>query len=529
MYDPLEIQALNYRNYSNPFDFGEAELNATFISPRGKRFLAIGFYDGDCKGGQIGNIWKLRFMPNETGTWTYVYRWNDGTKRGEGRFSVINRMNEQNHGHVHVDHENPRYLSYDDGTAHYWWGANWIGATAYGPKYIDGILNMDHVSDYVFIDWLNTLEQYGHNGILLKIALFPLKNDKYSWELAWIHRAEWLLKEMQKRGIYAHINFFDTWSREKGNLRVNTDGRKQVFNVWADGDEDVKENYIKTIVARFSGFSNVYWELGNEMEHAPNSGKAFVEQANKKYIPWIKKYDPYGLPIGLSEGIWRETDVDIGFVHQPKDITPVRWNQPKNKLKNIVKKLIKKRQWDRPVIMNELVKGDKDNKLWSDEAIRNSANRFEYRKTFWLVFTKGGSGCSEATGLNFKTPPNQAMLNVMADQKHLRDFMERLPINISEMIPYDDFVISGPANVTTRGKRGSVYISYFYLTSENTKPRGPVKVNLPKGLYRVNWYDPREGTFFLKGNITSTGAQVLIERPEFSEDIAMVIMNLSLI
>ena len=512
LYNVWETQVTNYSSYSNPFDFRKIELQATFTSPSGRYVNFFGFYDGDGSGGQAGNIWKLRFMPDKVGTWTYTYTWSDGTLGGSGDFSVIQSNNIKNHGHVHVDSDYPKYLIHDDGTFHYWWGATWINAKAYGPQHIEGVINEKHLTDEIFITLLDTLEKYKHNGLLIKIALFPLKEDKYTWNLKWIHRAEWLVIEMQKRGIYCQINFFDTWSREKNSLDNNTDGKQQVFNVWEPGDEGAKKNYIKTIVSRFAGFSNVYWELGNEMEHSPNSGTDFVEQANSKYISWIRQYDPYVLPIGLSEGCWRTADVDIGFLHQPNTL----FTSPSEDT------------WDRPIIMNELVFGGITGPLWKDSTIRHDDNRVVYRKTFWLMFTLGGSGSSNATSLDFNTPLNQAVKNVMNDQMYLRYFIESLPVNINAMIPDSSFVISGPGTYKTRCKTGITYVSYFYLSANEAVQKGSVKVNLPKGNYRIEWFDPRHGTYTPKKMVRSEGWVVSIEHPEFFEDIVLLVRNDSL-
>ena len=208
LYNVWETQVTNHSSYSNPFDFPVIELQATFTSPSGRQVNFFGFYDGDGSGGQAGYIWKLRFMPDEPGAWTYTYTWSDSTPGGSGDFSVI-QSNKKNHGHVHVDTDDPKYLIHDDGTAHYWWGANWINAKAYGPQYVEGVVNKIHITDETFIILLDTLEKYKHNGLLIKIALFPLNEDKYTWNLKWINRAEWLVREMQTRGIYAQINFFE--------------------------------------------------------------------------------------------------------------------------------------------------------------------------------------------------------------------------------------------------------------------------------------------------------------------------------
>jgi hypothetical protein len=89
LYDVFETRVANSKTYSNPFDFNVIELRAIFTSPSGSKINFFGFYDGDGNGGQTGNVWKLRFMPNEIGTWTYTYTWTDGTPGGSGSFAVV--------------------------------------------------------------------------------------------------------------------------------------------------------------------------------------------------------------------------------------------------------------------------------------------------------------------------------------------------------------------------------------------------------------------------------------------------------
>jgi hypothetical protein len=77
---------------------------------------------------------------------------------------------------------------------------------------------------------LDILEKFEHNGIALKTALFPLKDDKYSWDLEWAHGAEWVIREAARRGIYVQVNIFDTWSRERGTSTYALDGAKHVYS-----------------------------------------------------------------------------------------------------------------------------------------------------------------------------------------------------------------------------------------------------------------------------------------------------------
>lgn len=88
LFDIFEVSVENTNDHDNPFDFEEIELQATFTAPSGREIDFFGFYDGNGVGGQSGNVWKLRFMPDETGRWTYTYRWTDQADGGEGEFTV---------------------------------------------------------------------------------------------------------------------------------------------------------------------------------------------------------------------------------------------------------------------------------------------------------------------------------------------------------------------------------------------------------------------------------------------------------
>ena len=371
-----------------------------------RTFEIDGFYDGN-------NMWRARFMPDEPGEWEF--RWSFGGSSGSGVFTCIaERANSDVHGHVHIDNKHRRYLTYDDDTPFYCSGGKWFNGTHYAPTTKKGQLKggrYGRYSDNQITAYLNTLKKYRHNSSLMKISYYPLENDKLSWNLDWIHRAEWLVKEMGKRGIYCQINFFCTWGRHKDfYFKYSNKGEKQVLNVWKDEDDEQKRNYIRTIVARFAGFYNVYWELGNEIiTFAKNPGDPgiFHEQANKKYIPWIRRFDPYSLPIGCSfrnfDIAYNSFDTDIHFVHD------------NNEQIDLCK------PFDRPIIQNETCNGP-GKAHWRDSDIRDPKAAKYYRSTFWGMFIRGMAGSYEASWMDIAEPLNQAVIDVMTYQMHLRNF-----------------------------------------------------------------------------------------------------------
>ena len=87
LFGKFEIQVINNTIYENPFM--DVELNSVFTSPSGKKVHFFGFYDGDGQGGQKGNVWIQRFMPNEAGTWTYIISFSDGSLIKKGKFNCV--------------------------------------------------------------------------------------------------------------------------------------------------------------------------------------------------------------------------------------------------------------------------------------------------------------------------------------------------------------------------------------------------------------------------------------------------------
>jgi hypothetical protein len=488
----MEFNALNVSG--NKFQaFGTVNF-----SKGNQAFKVDAFHDG-------GDTWRARFMPSSTGTWNYT--WSLSGSSGSGSFSCTAKTNEKNRGHVKLDPSHSRYLVHDDGTPYYAWGGKWFGGAHVGPVSKDGVTNPYRLSDSQVLAYLNTAEQYKHNSSLLKVAFDPLEDDKVSWDTSWLARMEWLVKEMGKRGIYCQMTFFCTWARAAGNPFSNaTVGTQQVMNVWKNEDNLQKENYIRYVVARFGGFHNVYWELGNEIlskYRNPGDPVVFREQANSKYIPWIKKYDPYGMPIGCSYITdvvsYNSVNVDMHFPHD--NGTEI------NRCKPI----------DRPLIQNEPCNNNgKAN--WRDEDIRDPATRKWYRYTFWHMFALGGCGAYQASWLNIENELSTAVYNVMGDQKRFREFLEALPVSINEMDPKSGYIVSGPSGHETRAKSGECYVTYWFGSAS----AGTVTLNIPAGNYLAEWYNPSNGNTIASQSITGSSS-TSFSRPAYSEDIVLLV------
>src|SRR5579862_407827 len=62
-YDVFETALTTNEKFENPFT--NAQLRGKFTGPDGKSFDVAGFYFQDSE-------WRIRFVPNQTGQWTYA-------------------------------------------------------------------------------------------------------------------------------------------------------------------------------------------------------------------------------------------------------------------------------------------------------------------------------------------------------------------------------------------------------------------------------------------------------------------------
>src|SRR5690606_28442672 len=94
VYEPLELPPFESATFDgNPF----TEFPRVTFSRGIESFDVEGFYDGRLKSGE--HVWRVRFMPNQAGTWQYSWRFRG--KGDTGSFFVEERRDPDNHGHVH--------------------------------------------------------------------------------------------------------------------------------------------------------------------------------------------------------------------------------------------------------------------------------------------------------------------------------------------------------------------------------------------------------------------------------------------
>ena len=254
---------LNGPDTGNPFT--EIELTAEF-KQNGRIFEPQGFYDGN-------GIYKIRFMPDAVGEWTYTTKSNIAELNGKtGHFTCV-APSEGNHGPVHVYKD--FYLRYADGTPYHQFGTTCYAWAHQGEAMEKQTLETltkapfnkmrmcIFPKDYVYNK--NEPIYYPYEGKPLKDWDFTRFNPEF-----WQH-FEQRVQDLLDLGIEADIILFHTYDRwDFENMDAESDDR-----------------YIRYAVARLAAFRNVWWSLANEYDFMPAKEESDWDRSSRLFAIMI--------------------------------------------------------------------------------------------------------------------------------------------------------------------------------------------------------------------------------------------------
>src|SRR5690242_6002885 len=107
----------NAHDYANALQ--DTRVLATFTAPSGKTHTVDGFWHGD-------RTWRVRFAPDESGTWHFTTICSDAQNTGlhnqSGSFTCGEPQGQTRftqHGPLRTS-DNRRYLVHADGTPYFW-------------------------------------------------------------------------------------------------------------------------------------------------------------------------------------------------------------------------------------------------------------------------------------------------------------------------------------------------------------------------------------------------------------------------
>lgn len=150
-----EIRFVSTKAYDNPV-YDVRDFRIEFTAPSGRSKVVRGFWDG-------GTDWKVRFLPDETGTWKWKSVCSDEQNAGlhnrNGTFECVpNSSAESLFQKGAIQHEPGKYyLSYNDGTPFFWLACTaWNGALKSTKQDWDYYLNQRKQNHYSVIQLVTT-------------------------------------------------------------------------------------------------------------------------------------------------------------------------------------------------------------------------------------------------------------------------------------------------------------------------------------------------------------------------------------
>jgi Domain of unknown function (DUF5060)/Domain of unknown function (DUF5605)/Protein of unknown function (DUF4038) len=257
--------ALQGPSAGNPFT--DVRLSAEFRF-RHRTVDVDGFYDG-------GGTYRIRFMPDETGEWTYVTNSNvPALDRKTGALTVL-PPSANNHGPVRVRYTT--HFGYEDGKPYVPIGTTCYAWTHQGDRLEEQTLETLRSSPFNKIRMCVFPKSYAYNTN--EPVYYPFerdasgKNDFARFSPEFFRHLERRIRDLQTIGIEADLILFHPYDRWG----------------YAAMPAEVNDRYLRYTVARLAAYRNVWWSLANEWDLVKTKTVADWD----RYFRIVQESDPY--------------------------------------------------------------------------------------------------------------------------------------------------------------------------------------------------------------------------------------------
>ena len=422
-----EISLQSTFAHANPFT--DVDLRCRFASAN-RQVEVYGFYDGN-------QTWKIRFMPEQQGEWTYTTSSNDPQLSGKSGTFLVGPPGRNNHGPVRV--RNMYHFAYADGTPYFPLGTtlyNWLNRDPDPERRTLDTLEknpFNKVRFLVFPKWMvfNHVEPARFPYVKAADGRFDL--DRFDPEF--FGHYETRLKDLQALGIEADIILFHPYDK------------------WGFAEMDARHDdmYLRYVVARFAAFRNVWWTLANEFD-------VFRSQKNWEALgELLATVDPYSHLRGIHNcclGFYDNSQAWIDHVIL-QDITAQRWPTTSGTAGQIE---LDARKIGKPVMVDEYGYEGNNAQAWGNLGPRESV------EIHWALTMAGAYGSHGETYINpghllWWSVGGELVGEAPARLGFLKQIMMDAPF--TEMEPASDLIKGGDDTVTALAKRGSYYLFHF--------------------------------------------------------------------
>jgi hypothetical protein len=343
--------ALRGTPIGNPFN--DVALEATFTNG-GEEVTVNGFYDG-------GGVYRVRFMPEKKGTWSYATVSNMPALDGKtGTFECVNPGTE-NHGPVKT--RGMFDFAYADGKPYYP-----FGTTVYA---------FVHQGDSLENTTLETLRNAPFNKV--RICVFPKNyefNDREP-EYYPFKRVEGVeLIGSNQTAVWDFTKFDPEFFQhlEKRIDRLNDLGIECdliLFHPYDNGrwgfDRMTRPNdirYLEYVTARLASFRNIWWSMANEFDYMKEKTLADWQA----FLETVAANDPYGHLRSVHNG-------DTLFNHHNPLVTHASV-QSASMLSDFGRGSLMRDAYLKPVMFDEVCYEGNIESRWGNLSAREMTHRF---------------------------------------------------------------------------------------------------------------------------------------------------------
>ncbi len=203
-----------------------------------------GFYEG-------GGSYKIRFMPDEVGAWSWTTKSNKAALDGKSGTLECVAPGEGNRGPVSV--RDGFHFGYADGTPFVECGTTCYAWAFQAEETQKQTIKTLSTSPFNKIRMCLFPKWYQHNRKEPPLYPFPRNgetNDYSTFNPAYFQHFDALILELRQIGVQADLILFhpyDKWGYQSMPAEVD-------------------DRYLRHVIARFSAFRNVWWSLANEFD-----------------------------------------------------------------------------------------------------------------------------------------------------------------------------------------------------------------------------------------------------------------------
>ncbi|MCB0358741.1 MAG: DUF5060 domain-containing protein, partial [Bdellovibrionales bacterium] len=526
-----------------PNPFLDYRLSVTFSGPNGQTYVVPGFFDGDGSGGGSGNVWKVRFAPDQQGQWTYLASFRSGSNvavnlspgagtagwfdGATGTFQVTS-LNSSAPGFYKwgmLEYIGEHYLKFRNGPYFIKGGVdspeNFLGYRGFDNTVDQGCASTaglvgglhqysSHRDDWNSGDPLFTSATTGEDskGIIGALNYLSLKGvnsiyflpmnlggdgcdtypfvgagnntfDKTHYDISKLNQWNLVFEHATGRGLLLHVVLNET---ESGN------------ETWLDGGSlgNERKLFYRELIARFGHNLAIKWNFSEENDFSPTTVTQFAQ--------YVKDLDPYDhsrafhthpLSAG-SNGAYGDYDevvsnnvfTEASIQHWPNDVgTHIEYWRTRSAALG--------QPWVVP----------SDEQAPAGEGLTDSNIDDRRKAALYDAFFSGGhiewyfGYHNLPLGGDLRTEDFRTREPMWDYMRYARTFIEQnLPF--WEMDPRDDLVVGETQSGNYGGaevfaKPGQVYAVYYPVAS-NT---GALNLSGVSGSFTLRFFNPRTGQF----------------------------------